>query len=74
LWVCYHHFTKFHNSKHKFDGFVHFPALPFLIPLFIHLRVRAEAAAAHLCPCCHSSLLPPIEKTKWRSKKEMKKA
>ena len=37
--------------------------------IFINLRVRAEAAAAHLCPCCHSSILPPFEKTKWRSRK-----
>jgi len=42
-------------------------SLPDLI-FFINLRVGAEAAAAHLCPCCHSSLLPS-EETKWRSKK-----
>ena len=44
----------------------------FLIKNFINLRDRAEAAAAHLCPCCHFSLLSPFEETKWRSKKVIK--
>ena len=38
----------------------------------INLRDRAEAASAHLCPCCHFYLLSPFEETKWRSKKVIK--
>ena len=44
----------------------------FLLKNCINLRDRAEAAAAHLCPCCHFSLLSPFEETKWRSKKVIK--
>ena len=44
----------------------------FLIENFTNLRDRIEAASAHLCPCCHSPLLPPFEETKWRSKKVIK--
>ena len=61
-----------HSLKHNFDGFVHFPTLPLQIANFINLRDRAEAAAAHLCPYCHFSLLSPSEETKWRSKKVKK--
>ena len=47
------------------------PPLPLRLNC-INLRDRAEAAAAHLCPCCHFSLLSPFEETKWRSKKVIK--
>ena len=35
------------------------------------LNLRAEAAAAHLCPCCYSPLLLAFEK-KWSRKKSHK--
>ena len=70
LTVAFHWIPQFIAQFCSICPFV-CPPLPLRLNC-INLRDRAEAAAAHLCPCCHFSLLSPFEETKWRSKKVIK--
>ena len=70
LLVAFHWIPQFIAQFCSICPFV-CPPLPLRLNC-INLRDRAEAAAAHLCPCCHFSLLSPFEETKWRSKKVIK--
>ena len=56
----------------QFCSICPFYASSFMIENFINVRDRAEAAAAHLCSCCHSPLLPPLRKQNGGAKKVIK--
>ena len=50
LWVSYYHFTKFPQFLAQIWWICSFSRTSLPDPLFINLRVRTEAAAAHFVP------------------------